>query len=47
MKQYVGHIIIAAAIVIAAIIYAFATRYSYYPSTRQKFDRWTGNITHH
>lgn len=41
MKQYTGHIIIAAAIIVAAIIYAFATRYVNSPGGRV-LDHWTG-----
>lgn len=37
-------VIIGAAIVVAALIFAFSTRYTYSPSTHKIFDRWTGTI---
>ena len=49
MKEYTGHIIIASAIVLAAIIYALSTRFTpaagdtlYNKNTVFSFDRWTG-----
>ena len=45
MKDYLGWIILSVSIVIAAIIYACATRYEYVPVSAgvpYVLDRWTG-----
>lgn len=44
LRQNSAAVIIGAAIVLATIIYAFSTRYTYSPSTNRIFDRWTGSI---
>lgn len=37
--------VVGIAIVVSACIYAISTRYSYYPSTRTRFDHWTGTTS--
>jgi len=47
IKQHFGAICISIAIILAAIIYAFATRYQpvVVPNTQQPaLDRWTGGL---
>jgi hypothetical protein len=47
-QKHLGAIALALAIVLAALIYAFATRYQHVPNDYfQVFDRWTGQQIHH
>lgn len=44
LKTNSAAVIIGAAIVVASLIYACSTRYTYSPSTQRIFDRWTGTL---